>query len=394
MTDFAAAPSLPDEETTAMLRDSARRFAAQELSPGRLRRLRVESPHFAPATWAAMAGLGWTGLLVPVACGGSGLGLAGMVAVLEEVGRPLLPEPLVPCAVLAATALRHGDNPVLQHRLLSGLADGSLLPALAWQEGPTFYAAPAMATRASRQPGGWVLDGTKRFIRPGAGATGWLVVADSGDGLLLCWLPAGQAGVRHTAEPLTDGGASGRLWLEGVLVPDEHVLASPGTGQAALDAAIDTALVATGAELLGGMRGAMALALDHLRTRRQFGRPIGSFQALQHQAVDMLLQQELSAALVAEAGQCFDSLPSACARAVLASRVKARTAVAALQIAKGAVHMHGAMGYTDECDVGLYLKRALSLAAWLGTAAEHRSRHAALQPVLADTRDALAGATT
>jgi alkylation response protein AidB-like acyl-CoA dehydrogenase len=128
----------------------------------------------------------------------------------------------------------------------------------------------------------------------------------------------------------------------------------------------------------------MAVSLDHLRTRQQFGRFIGSFQALQHRAVDMYLQQELSAALVAEAGLRFDQPGTRAARSMLASRVKSRTSEAALMIAKEAVHFHGAMGYTDECDIGLYLKRALSLAGWLGTAAEHRRRHAALREPAAD----------
>jgi alkylation response protein AidB-like acyl-CoA dehydrogenase len=363
-----------------MLRESARNFAARELSPSRLRSLRAQEPYFSRDAWSAMAGLGWAGLLVSEEHGGSGLGMAEACAVLEELGMALLPEPLVPCAVLAATALRHGDNPALQHRLLSALAAGQLMPALAWQEGPQFTtAASGMRTCAQSQGADWLLQGEKRFIRPGAAADGYLVAANCEGGLGLFWVPAGSPGLRLEQERLTDGGASGRARFDAVVVSDAQRLASPAVGQRALDAAIDAALLATGAELLGLMRGAMASSLDYLRTRQQFGKFIGSFQSLQHRAVDMYLQQELSAALVVEAGQRFDALGAGAAQSRLASRVKARTSEAALLIAKEAVHFHGAMGYTDECDIGLYLKRALSLAGWLGTATEHRSRYAALQ---------------
>ena len=370
----------PDDDLVAMLRDSARRFASAELAPSRLRALRGEPVPHSAATWRAMAGLGWTGLLVPQELGGSGLGLAAMAAVLEELGASLLPEPLVPCAVLAATALVHADDRPARSALLRRLADGSLLPALAWQEGAGALTDPArIRTRASVRGGRLVLDGEKRFVRPGAGADGLVVAAARDDGLGLYWVPAGAEGVHAAVETTTDGGASGRVTLAGVAVPDEHVLASPATGRDALERAIDAATVATGAELVGLMRGAMDRSLEHLRTRRQFGRPIGSFQALRHRAVDLYLQQQLSAALVDEASRAFDAAPAGAQRAMLASRVKARTADAALLIAREAVHFHGAMGYTDECDIGLYLKRALSLAGWLGTAAEHRRRYGALR---------------
>src|SRR6185369_4886865 len=145
------------------------------------------------------------------------------------------------------------------------------------------------------------------------------------------------------------------------------------------DKAFDYALLAASAELVGLMRGALDMTLAYLRTRVQFGKPIGSFQALQHRAVDLYVQQELSAAAVAEVAAQFDAEHgmSAVQRAAGASRVKARCSDAALLITREAIQMHGAMGFTDECDIGLYLKRALVLSGWLGNSREHRARYLA-----------------
>ena len=126
------------------------------------------------------------------------------------------------------------------------------------------------------------------------------------------------------------------------------------------------------------MERALEMSLDYLRTRVQFGKPIGSFQALQHRAVDLYIQQELSSAVLDEALAFLDSGPDARARAAAASRVKARCSDAALRITREAIQLHGAIGFTDEYDAGLYLKRALTLAAWLGGAAWHRRRYARL----------------
>ena len=146
------------------------------------------------------------------------------------------------------------------------------------------------------------------------------------------------------------------------------------TGESVLRDALDEAVVATSAELLGVMRRTLSITLDYLRTRRQFGQPIGAFQALQHRAVDLYLQQELGAACLAATLGDWDVQASVETRAAKASRVKSRCSDAALAIGREAVQMHGAIGFTHECDVGLYLKRAVVLSARYGNAAAHRRR--------------------
>jgi alkylation response protein AidB-like acyl-CoA dehydrogenase len=168
------------------------------------------------------------------------------------------------------------------------------------------------------------------------------------------------------------------LALADVAVPREHVVASGSVAHAALERALDRAAAIASAELYGVMSRALEMTLDYLKTRVQFGKPIGSFQALQHRAVDLYLQQQLASAVLDEVIAALDQDPAPRVRSALASRVKARCSDAALKITRAAIQLHGAIGFTDEYDAGLYLKRAMVLAAWLGSATWHRRRYARL----------------
>jgi alkylation response protein AidB-like acyl-CoA dehydrogenase len=161
-------------------------------------------------------------------------------------------------------------------------------------------------------------------------------------------------------------------------VPASHQLATRSASLHALEAARDAATLVASAELLGVMKRALDMSLDFMRTRVQFGKPIGSFQALQHRAVDLYVQQQLASAVLEDTLRRFGKARDATARAVLASRLKARCSDAALRIVRETIQIHGAIGFTDEYDAGLYLKRALVLSAWLGNAALHRRRYARL----------------
>ncbi|MBI3936339.1 MAG: hypothetical protein HY323_05130 [Betaproteobacteria bacterium] len=172
----------------------------------------------------------------------------------------------------------------------------------------------------------------------------------------------------------------GALTLTDTVIAQEQRLASAAAGARTVERALDEALVVTGAELYGVMSRALEMSLDYMRTRVQFGRPIGSFQALQHRAVDLYIEQQLSSAVLEEALATLDGDPGDIARGAIASRVKLRCGDAALRITREAIQLHGAIGFTDEYDVGLYLKRALVLAAWLGNGAAHRRRYARLVP--------------
>jgi len=161
-------------------------------------------------------------------------------------------------------------------------------------------------------------------------------------------------------------------------VPREHAAVNPAAPPAALAGALDDATVVIGAELIGVMGRALEMSLDYMRTRVQFGKPIGSFQALQHRAVDLYLQRELASAVLDEALRVLGDGADPLTRARWASRVKARCSDAASRITRESIQIHGAIGFTDELDAGLYLKRALVLSAWAGSAAYHRRRYASL----------------
>lgn len=373
------------QQQLEMLRSSAASFAAKESPPSRARALRAKPPGFDRRFWNAMVTQGWTGLLAPEAQGGYGQGLAEMAEVAAALAAQAAPEPLTSVIVFAGRLLQACTANETAQRLLTELAAGRTLPAVAWQEDPTGAAAFARggslaepATVCVRNGDGWCLRGGKRHVRPGAAADGYIVSATSVDGVVLVWLPANNAGLTKTSERLADGTFAARLVFDDAAVPASHVLATGAVAQAALASAYDQTLVLAGVELLAVSRRMLAMTLEYLRTRKQFGKPVGSFQSLQHRAVDLLIQQELSAAIVAQALAEIDRGCGGVERALLAARVKARCSDAALTIARESVQLHGAIGVTDEYDLGLFLQRALVLSAWLGNSGVQRRRFAAL----------------
>ena len=362
----------------ALLADSVSDFAARGTDIARVRRLRGTDGEYDRAVWKKMAELGWLGILVPEKHGGLGLGLAEMAIVARGLARALVPEPLTATAVLAATALAAGENEALKREELPRLVSGDSLPALAWQEEAGVLDPFATRTRAVPFEGGFRLSGVKRFIPGAAQADAFLVSAQADSGLVLLWLPRDTAGARLEQEHLADGRSFGTLTLRDALVPKGRVVAGGAAAAEALARAFDHGSAIAAAELAGVMDRALEMTLDYLRTRVQFGKPIGAFQALQHRAVDLYIHKELANAVLDEALALLDRAPDAAARAALASRVKARCADAALKITRETIQLHGAIGFTDEYDAGLYLKRALTLSAWLGHPNWHRRRYARL----------------
>jgi len=365
-------------EHRMQLADSVADFTARGTDLARVRRLRGSAAEYDRAVWKKMAELGWLGILVPESFGGLGLGLAEMAIVARGLARALIPEPLTATAVLAATALAAAENEALKRSQLPRLVAGDLLPSLAWQERAGELDPAAIETRATPFEGGFKVNGVKRFIAGAAQADAFLVSARAAAGAVLLWVPRETAGAHLELEPLADGRSFGSLRLDDALVPRSGVAASGSAAREALDRAFDYGCAINGAELAGVMDRALEMSLDYLRTRVQFGRPIGSFQALQHRAVDLHIHNELASAVLEESIAALDRDPVAAVRSALASRIKARCADAAARITREAIQFHGAIGFTDEFDAGLYLKRALVLTAWLGAASWHRRRYARL----------------
>ncbi|BCH23879.1 isovaleryl-CoA dehydrogenase [Mesorhizobium sp. L-8-10] len=349
--------------TLAMLRDSVETLSARYAGPASLRAKRARQGDTDPALWAAMAEAGWTGLLLPEDLGGAGLGFAEQAVLSEALGRALICEPIAAGSVFASVLLREAPSSAERDRLAAGLADGSLRISPAWRQ-PSQHSSGRPLT-ASEDASGISLDGGLQFVDAAASATDFLVVAPLADGAVLVSVPASAPGVSLDQKAGVDGATIGALRFGRVFVPAERVLARAGSLDALVENAVLHARVALAAELAGIASKAVEMTIAYTRDRVQFGKPIASFQAVQHRLVDMWSDAEFACASVVNAVTRQSEGDDKEARlAVLAA--KARGGDAATSICRRAVHLHGAMGFTDEHDIGLYLKRAIALSATLG----------------------------
>lgn len=362
------------DDETSMLREAAAAFAEREAGAARMRQFMEATPSFERGLWQRMADLGWMNLMIPEAHGGLGLGLAQMAAVLEPLAARLMPEP-VAGAAMAARAIALGDNDALKSTLLPAMGSGVSIGALAWQEDEAHIQPGQAACVARPGQGGWILEGHKRFVVPGESCDGYVVSALEAGRLCLYWVAADTAGLEQVVERRADGSVTLKLSFHSVPVAGAARVAGPDHGLAVLSRTANEALVLAAAETQGVLDRALDITLDYLRTRVQFGQPIGAFQALQHRAVNMHIQRELSRAVVRACIGVVDRYESPAAAEAAASRARIRSGEAALAILRECVQMHGAIGFTHDCDIGLYLKRALVLSAWLGNPAAHRRRY-------------------
>jgi alkylation response protein AidB-like acyl-CoA dehydrogenase len=367
-----------DNSHATLLAQSVGDFVKRGADLRRVRALAQTHAEFDRTQWQQLAELGWLGVLAPESCGGLGLGLTEAAIVAEGLGRALTPEPYTAVAVLAARTLEYSADTLLRKTLLGGLVAGEQMPVVACHEQADDISAARIATTATPFEGGFRVSGQKQFVIGAAGADGYIVSAQAAGELQLLWIPRDAAGCDTGLIPLADGRSYGMVTMKDVVVLREHVLASGKVAQGALGRALDHAAVIVSAELVGVMKCAHEMSLDYMKTRVQFGKAIGSFQALQHRAVDLYIQQELADAVLREVVAQLDAAPDDNTRALHASRAKSRCADAALAITRAAIQFHGAIGFTEDCDVGLYVKRAMTLSAWLGNGRAHRARYAQL----------------
>lgn len=339
----------------ALLADFASTFTT--LDAERVRALRNAGGWIDRDMWRRISETGWTSILVPEELDGAGLGVDAAVIVSRRLGRGAFPEPFVAGGVLAPMVLASAEDEHASARLQKLLA-GEVLAGVGWSPGIT------------SSPGG-SLHGASRFVGL-AGADGYVVSVDQSEGLALQWLDADAPGLSVTAERLADG--SRTAWLTCEQARGESLVPAPRGGPI-LTRALDTARIVLAGELVGIADAALDLTLDYLRRRKQFGRPIGSFQVLQHRAVDMWMARQLAAAALESAVRsATDPGVTPEQLAVAASSAKARASQTASSVCGAALQLHGAIGFTDEYDLGLYLNRALALAPWLGSALQSRRR--------------------
>lgn len=364
------------EEHCRLLRDSAAGFCLRKASIKRLRLLRETGADFDRDLWRQMAEMGWSGLWIREERGGLGLPLSDMAVVAEEMGKVIAPEPLIETAVLAGAVLARADKTEVTNALIEQVVAGELVPIVAWpgQQRDT------LPGKAKAVADGFVINGTFPNLLLAGSADGIIVPLQLNGQLGLFWAPKDTLGLSITANELADGCHSGTVNLNDASVSAGSLIAQGDRAQSALSYATDAAYIIASAYLLGVTGRTLEMTLDYLRTRQQFGRAIGSFQALQHRAVNLFIQQEITRSVVEETAREFEIEKDCDKRAALAFRAKHRATQAALLTTKEAIQFHGAIGFTQECDVSLYVNRALVLAAHYGNAAQHRLAFSAASP--------------
>ncbi len=375
--------SLALSEEQELLKNTAREFVSENSPVKELRRLRdAQDPvGFSRDLWKQMGELGWAGIVLPEDLGGAGLGYAELGIVLEECGRTLAATPLVSTTLLAGNALLLGGNETQRKEILTAVAKAERVLALALQEG-AHHAPYAIATRAEAIASGYRLTGKKTFVLDGHVADQLVVVARTAgasgerDGLSLFLVPKAARGLTVTRTIMVDGRNAANLTLDGVEVERSALVGSAGRGADVLDAVLDRATIGLAAEMLGTLAEAFERTIKYLKDRKQFGVPIGSFQALKHRAASMFVEVELSRSIVLEALRAIDENRPDVSQ--LASVAKAKLSDAIHLIGNEAVQMFGGIGVTDEEEIGLFLKRARAAELTLGDAAYHRARFAAL----------------
>lgn len=365
-------------EEQKLLRDSAATLIERSAGPNRHRALRDTETGFDRAVFAEIAKAGWLALLLPEEAGGLEMGTTELALVLEEAGHGLLTAPVAAVSA-AAWAIAEGGNETLCNRLLPEIVAGERIVLPAIQETPIVVDFDAVSTEAAPEADGFRLSGRKNFIAVGAGADGFLVNAHAPGGMALCYVPADADGLDISLNDAVDAGGLAALTFSNVAVPAEHVVAGANQAAEIADRMYDLLLIGISADLLGVMERALDIALDYLRVREQFGRPIGSFQALQHMAVDDHIEVELTRSLLYQVCAAMDENRG---NRAMAAAVKARAAKAGLAVTKSTIQLHGAIGFTDEHDIGLYLRRAMALAPQYGNEQAQAARYAELAGAL------------
>jgi alkylation response protein AidB-like acyl-CoA dehydrogenase len=370
-----------DDQT--MLQETASQFMAEEGSiKNQLRHWRDREckDGFGHALWKQMAEMGFTGLLVAEADGGLGMGHAEAGIVLEEIGRNLTPSPFLTSSVLAATALAHGSSD-LKGRWLPSLIAGDRVFAVAIDEGGK-HRPERIRTRAEKSGNGFRLSGQKDFVVHGASADMLVVAArtsgsdDDADGLTLFAVPKDAAGMSHDAVRLVDSSIATHTKFDGVELDGDAVIGEVDGGREVLNKLLMAGRVGSAAEGVGVARGAMDMTVDYLKQRKQFGKLIGEFQALQHRAAHLYSEVEIARAATIKAAQLLDGGSEKAD--LMASVAKAKVAKAAGLAVREGVQMHGGIGMTDEYDIGLYMKRDRALQEFLGDQYYHANRVAEL----------------
>jgi alkylation response protein AidB-like acyl-CoA dehydrogenase len=328
-----------------------------------LRQLRdsKDATGFSRDLWKAFAEMGFSGLLVPEAFGGSGLGCVEAGVVMEEIGRTLMPSPFLATAVLAASALTRGGSEAQKSQHLPKISDGSLLAALAVDEGAK-HRPLQIAMQAVRSGNGFKLHGEKALVVDGHTADLLIVAARTAgaagesNGLTLFLVDPKAKGIATERTVMVDAHNAARIVFDNAEVDADSVLGEVDQGGAMLEGVLNIGRGAVAAEMVGLSEEVFGRTVGYLKERKQFGKLIGEFQALQHRAAELYIEIEITRAAVLKALQTLDGNFDQAGSAVTVA--KARAGSTATLAAQEGVQMHGGMGMTDQFDIGFFMKRA------------------------------------
>ena len=351
------------------LRRTVRAFLEQKSPSAEVRRLMETDEGYDPAVWEQMGSqLGLQGLAIPEEYGGSGYSYVELIVVLEEMGRALLAAPYFSTVALAANAILHSGDDAAKKELLPGIASGETIATLAMTEDNGRWDADGITATATKSGDGYTIDGHKMFVLDGHTANLIIVAAKTGDNVSLFTVAGDADGLTRTALATMDQTRKqARLEFSGT---PAKLLGSEGEGWPVLSRVLDLAAVALAAEQVGGAQKCLDMSVEYAKVRVQFGRPIGSFQAIKHKCADMLLEVESAKSAAYYAGwaaaELNDELPT------VASLAKAYCSDAYFHAAAENIQIHGGIGFTWEHDAHLYFKRAKSSQLLLGDPTYHR----------------------
>ena len=373
---------LTPSDEQRLLRESVDRFVSETYTADHRRRTANDPLGFSTKIWKQFAELGWLALPISEAHGGLGGGAIEVGILMEAFGRGLVSEPYLSTVVIGASLVAECGTDAQKQALLPDIADGSLVLAFAHSERQARFDLADVRTTAKKTPDGWRLDGYKTAVLDGHAAGRIIASArvDDGSGkagkLCLFLVPQGTRGITSRDFPRLGGGRACNLELRDVHLPTDALLGDGGDALPAIEAVVDRAMAALGAEAVGIMQTLLDQTLEYTKIRKQFGRPLSANQVIRHRLADMAMQCDEARSMALRAALMADAEPVARSRA--ASGAKAKIGKCARFVAEQSVQLHGAMGVTEELDIGSYFKRLLAFDTLFGGSAHHYRRHAAL----------------
>jgi alkylation response protein AidB-like acyl-CoA dehydrogenase len=373
---------LTPSDEQRLLRESADRFVNDTYTADHRRKVANDPLGFSADIWKQFADLGWLALPISEAHGGLGGGAVEIGILMEAFGRGLVSEPYLSTVVISASLIAECGTEAQKQALLPKIADGTLYLAFAHSERQARFDLADVRTIARKTADGWRLDGHKTAVLDGNAAGQFIVSARVDDGsdksgrLCLFLVPQGSRGLASRDYPRLGGGRACNLELRDVQLPADALLGDGSDALPAIEAVIDRAMAALGAEAVGIMQTLLDQTLEYTKIRKQFGRPLSANQVIRHRLADIAMQCDEARSMALRAALMADAEPVARSRA--ASGAKAKIGKCARFVAEQSVQLHGAMGVTEELDIGSYFKRLLAFDTLFGGSAHHYRRHAAL----------------